>query len=50
MDALATLSTMFKVKWYNEAPAIRIHRLDEPTYFMAIEVEVDNKPWFHDIK
>ena len=49
-DALATLSSMFKVKWYNEAPAIRIHRLDEPAYCVAVEAEGDNKPWFHDIK
>ncbi|XP_050914774.1 uncharacterized protein LOC127129671 [Lathyrus oleraceus] len=49
-DALATLSSMFKVKWYNEAPAIRIHRLDEPAYCVVVEAEGDNKPWFHDIK
>ena len=49
-DALATLLSMFKVKWYNEASTIRIHYLDEPAYSMAIEVEVNNKPWFHDIQ
>ncbi|XP_050897855.1 uncharacterized protein LOC127104731 [Lathyrus oleraceus] len=49
-DTLATLSSMFKVKWYKETPTIRILRLDEPIYCIAIEVEVDNKPWFHDIK
>lgn len=42
-DALATLSSMSKVKWYNEAPAIRIHHLDKSAYCMAVEVEFDNK-------
>ena len=31
-DALATMSSMFKVKWDNEAPRIIIERLDEPAY------------------
>lgn len=35
-DALATLSSMFKVKWYNKTPAIRTYHLDEPGYCMAI--------------
>lgn len=30
VDTLATLSSMFKVKWYNKAPSIRIQCLDEP--------------------
>src|SRR3954468_24993621 len=29
-DALATMSSMFKVKWDNEAPMITIYRQDEP--------------------
>ena len=49
-DPMATLSSMFKVKWYNEAPPIGIQRLDEPTYYVEIEAEMDNKPWFYDIK
>lgn len=48
--ALATLSSMFKLKWYDEAPSIRIQRLDEPAYYVEGEVEADNKPWFYDIK
>lgn len=36
-DALATLSSMFKVKWYNKAPFIRIQHLDEPVYCVAVE-------------
>lgn len=43
-DALATLPSMFKVKWYNEAPFIRIQHLDEPTYWVVIEAEMDKKP------
>lgn len=41
---------MFKVKWYNEAPSMRIQRLDEPTYCVAVEEKVDNKPWYYNIK
>ena len=29
-DVLATMSSMFKVRWDNEAPQITIERLDEP--------------------
>ncbi|XP_050896074.1 uncharacterized protein LOC127102783 [Lathyrus oleraceus] len=50
VDALATLSSMFKVKWANEAPVITIQRLDEPTYCLAVEVKTDGKPWFYNIK
>ena len=49
-DALATLSSMFKVKWANEAPSIRIMRLDEPAFCYEADVELDGNPWFHDIK
>ena len=31
-DVLATMSSMFKVKWDNEAPRVIIWKLDEPTY------------------
>lgn len=41
---------MFKVKWHNEALIIRIQCLDEPSYCVTVEVKVDNRPWFHDIK
>ncbi|XP_050908781.1 uncharacterized protein LOC127122502 [Lathyrus oleraceus] len=50
VDALATLSSMFKVKWADEAPAITIQHLDEPAYCLAVEVETDGKPWFYVIK
>lgn len=49
-DALATLVSMFKVKWKNEAPSFHIDYLDEPAYCLAAEEESDGHPWFHDIK
>ncbi|XP_050919335.1 uncharacterized protein LOC127136864 [Lathyrus oleraceus] len=49
-DALATLASMFKVKWKNEAPSIQIDHLDEPTHCLAIEADPDDKPWLYDIK
>ncbi|XP_050895558.1 uncharacterized protein LOC127102200 [Lathyrus oleraceus] len=48
-NALATLASMFKVKWKNEAPAIHIDHLDEPAHCLAIEADHDDKPWFYDI-
>ncbi|XP_050908375.1 uncharacterized protein LOC127121999 [Lathyrus oleraceus] len=49
-DVLATLASMFKVKWVNEAPFIRIMRLDEPAFCYANDEVQDDKPWFYDIK
>ncbi|XP_050890850.1 uncharacterized protein LOC127096308 [Lathyrus oleraceus] len=49
-DALATLASMFEVKWKNEAPSIHIDHLDEPAHCLAIEVDLDDKPLFYDIK
>ncbi|XP_050916332.1 uncharacterized protein LOC127131455 [Lathyrus oleraceus] len=40
-DALATLASMFKVKWKNEAPSFQIDYLDEPAYCLAAEEESD---------
>ena len=39
-DALATMSSMFKVNWDNEAPRITIERLDEPAHCCDIETEI----------
>ncbi|XP_058766815.1 uncharacterized protein LOC131640439 [Vicia villosa] len=50
VDALATLASMFKVKWDNEAPSIVIKRLDEPAFYGVIDNVPDEKPWFYDIK
>lgn len=49
-DALATLASMFKLKWENEAPSISIMRLDEPAFCYNNDEVQDDKPWFYDIK
>lgn len=49
-NALATLSSMFKVKWDNEAPNIRIQCLDDLAYCCEVENTTDDKPWFYDIQ
>ncbi|XP_058764695.1 uncharacterized protein LOC131638163 [Vicia villosa] len=49
-DALATLASMYQVKFPNEAPQITIMRLDRPAHVFAVEIITDDKPWFHDIK
>ena len=50
-DALATMSSMFKVKWDNEAPRIIIEKLDEPAHCCDLETEeVTEKPWYHEVK
>ena len=49
--ALATMSSMFKVRWDNEVPQINIERLDEPAHYCEIDTEeVEGKPWFHEVK
>ena len=48
-SVLATMSSMFKVRWDNEAPQITIERLDEPAHYFDIETEeVTDKPLFHE--
>lgn len=49
-DAIATLVSMFKVKWENEAPSISIMRLDESAFCYNNDEVRDDKPWFYDIK
>ncbi|GAU51921.1 hypothetical protein TSUD_417040, partial [Trifolium subterraneum] len=49
-DALATLSSMYKVRFWNEAPMITVERKDEPVVCTVVEEEHDDKPWFYDIK
>ncbi|CAJ2651927.1 unnamed protein product [Trifolium pratense] len=49
-DALATLSSMYKVRFWNEAPLIKVDRKDEPVVCMMVEEKHDDKPWFYDIK
>ena len=49
-DALATLSSMYKVNFRNEVPLIRMEHRDEPTFCLSIDEVSDGKPWYHDIK
>ena len=50
-DVLATMSSMFKLKWDNEAPQITIEQMDKPTHCHEINTEeVMNQPWFHEVK
>ena len=45
------MSSMYKVKWDNEAPQITIESLDEPAYCYEIDTKgVTEKPWFHEVK
>ena len=45
------MSSMFKIKWGNEAPQITIERMDEPAYYHEIDTEeVMDKPWFHEVR
>ncbi|XP_050895782.1 uncharacterized protein LOC127102455 [Lathyrus oleraceus] len=48
-DELETLSSMFKVKWKNEAPFFHLDYLDELAYYLAAKDEADSYPWFYDI-
>ncbi|XP_050893386.1 uncharacterized protein LOC127100211 [Lathyrus oleraceus] len=48
-NPLATLSSMFKVKWKNEAPSFHLDYLDKLAYCLATEDKVDGHPWFYDI-
>lgn len=43
-DALATLASMFKFKYANEAPFISIMRLDEPAFCYTNDEAQDDKP------
>ena len=44
-DVLATVSSMFKVRWENEAPQITIERLDEPAHYYEVDTDgVEVKP------
>lgn len=49
-DALATLASMYKVSYPNLTPLIQLTSIDMPAYIFSVEVETDDKPWYHDIK
>ena len=51
VDVLATMSSMFKVIWDNEAPRISIKRQEEHTHFYEGDTDgVEEKPWYHEVK
>ncbi|XP_050874963.1 uncharacterized protein LOC127078560 [Lathyrus oleraceus] len=43
-NALATLASMYQVKFHNEASIIQIERRDERAYCQLIEEEINGKP------
>ncbi|XP_075633455.1 uncharacterized protein LOC142605914 [Castanea sativa] len=55
-DALATLASMVKLSEGDDMQKLRIEVRGVPTYCMnieecmSVEVEADEKPWYHDIK
>ena len=45
------MSSMYKIRWDNEAPRITIERLNEPAHCCEIDTEeVTDKPCFHEVK
>src|ERR1051325_5567553 len=42
------MSSMFKVRWDNEAPQIIIERFDGPTY--CCDLDTEEKPWYYYVK
>ena len=49
-DALATLSSMFKVSPHGDLPYIEFRCPGKPAHCCLIEEEKDGKPWYFDIK
>jgi len=49
-DALATLSSMFKINQDGVMPMIQMKSHEGPAYCHFIEEELDGKPWYFDIK
>ena len=43
------MSSMFKVKWNNEAPMITIERFDEAAHCYELNTD-EEKPWYHEVK
>ena len=45
------MSSIFKLKWDNEAPLITIEQRGEPAHCHKINTkEVVDQPWFHEVK
>ena len=49
VDALAIMSSMFKVKWDSEAPMITIERMDELAHCYGLDTDKE-KPWYNEVK
>ena len=55
-DALATLASLIKLTERDDVRPLRIEARDIPAYYvcmeecMNIEAEIDNRPWYYDIK
>ena len=50
VDALAILSSMFKVSLHGDFMYIKFKCHTEPAYYCLVEEEEDGKPWYFDIK
>lgn len=50
VDALATLSSMIIVNWWDDVPKIDVMRLDQSAHVFSEEEVKDDKSWYHDIK
>ena len=49
-DALATLASMVKLAEGDEMRQLRIEVRGVSAYCMNIKAEINEKPWYHDIK
>ena len=48
-DALATMSSVFKVRWDNEPPMIKIERFNKLSHFYELDTDKE-KPWYHEVR
>ena len=48
-DTLATMSSMFKVKWDNETPMITIEIFDDNAHCYELDTD-EEKPWYHEVR
>ena len=48
-NALATMSSMFKVRWDNEDLRITIERFDDCVHCDEIDID-EEKPWYHEVR
>ena len=48
-DALASLTTMFKVNANAEAQLVKLEVRESQAHYACIQEELDGNPWYHDI-